>query len=271
MISTYKMLFQVKCFHAYFYDGICKGITYIPGEETKQLMDRFNLLIKPQNDGFKFYTTSKSSTTDFLKYITQISGNLFFDFNMSTTYDDFFIFTDFPLDWTGYIHYNSQSELNEKEGVLKLNPKLSSKRESSKLANLKLYFNTILSLQSSNKQAVFQMEFKPRATQWQYYIINKNSILMDNPEITSTSNICFEPPKQVTIQNGEQAILFSSGDRLIELSEVSKYKFELINTDHSKNTKQKIFTGLPNPDSGSIGIVNINGKKHLSSPMYVYV
>jgi len=102
---------------------------------------------------------------------------------------------------------------------------------------------------------------------------------MDNPSITGKDGIAFTGPDKVILENGEPALLFSSGNTLLPLSNVPKYVFGLanapiiINGGGVKKTgvTQTVFKGLPNPDPSRVGTVIIDGGSKVSSPMYVYI
>jgi hypothetical protein len=98
---------------------------------------------------------------------------------------------------------------------------------------------------------------------------------LGNPNIAGKTNISFGGPENVTIDNGQQAMLFTS-DNLIPLSEVPVHRFNLVNnSDNSANQKvspgKLIFKGLPNPDPVRIGIDMAGKDTRVVSPMYVYV
>jgi len=68
-------------------------------------------------------------------------------------------------------------------------------------------------------------------------------------------------------------MLFSSGTNLLPLSEIPKYKFDLVNNSAAGDlsatkklsTGKVVFKGLPNPDPGNTGIIVLNGQKQSSS------
>jgi hypothetical protein len=124
----------------------------------------------------------------------------------------------------------------------------------------------------------FEIRFSARATQWQYYIINRSAAQLDNPSITGKAGIPFEGPTEVTIASGQQALFFSTGENLLPLSLSPKYRFDLVNTAATdngsaarKSNAKVIFKGLPDADPKNIGIVRINGNTQVSTPIYVYV
>ena len=88
----------------------------------------------------------------------------------------------------------------------------------------------------------------------------------------------FEGPVKIKIATGEEALLFTSGDHLIPLTQSPKYKFNLINESVKEGDSQKnrisskmILNGLPNPKPERIGFEIDAITKIVSSPMYVYI
>jgi hypothetical protein len=144
---------------------------------------------------------------------------------------------------------------------------------------LKISLSDILKYQNKDGALQMQIEYTARATQWQYYIINRSLVKLDNPAVTGKSDIAFEGPANVTIATGQAALLFTSGKNLIPLSECPKYKFDLVNSSgatqdngsRSKKAGKIIFKGLPHPQPGRFGSLIVNGKGQVSSPIYLYI
>lgn len=277
--SNFQILFKVEVLHSYFDQNICPCLKFNPGSVTSKLLDRFDFKCRSKINGFDLYANSRASVTAFLNYITKATNQTYFDFGIVTTNSHFNFFTDLPVDWVGQLDFDSQAASNRYEGnAVQLSQGLSKNAGTSRLGNLILRFNDILKFQNNNGFTQFDIRFAARSTQWQYFVINKSSIQLDNPAIGKT-DMDFTGPENVFIESGQQALLFSSGDNLIPLSELPKYKFNLINKPASggNETTRKIsapkiiYTGLPNPDPGRIGMTRINGKNQVSSPMYVFI
>ncbi|MDB5134940.1 MAG: hypothetical protein JWP37_1543 [Mucilaginibacter sp.] len=278
--SNFQLMFKVEVLHSYFEHGICNCLRFKPGATTSGLLKRFDFRIRNKINGFDFYTNSRNTITAFLKYIQTSTNQTFFDFEIESNNSNFHLFTELPVDWVGQLVYYSQADTNVyQEGVVELDQSLSENVNATSLGNLTLHFDDIIKFGIDNGYAQFAINYKARSTQWQYFVINKSSIQLNNPAIGGKADIGFNGPENVTIENGERAILFTSGDNLIPLSEVPTYKFDLVNrpalngNDPPKRTSAPkiIFRGLPNPDPKRIGIVNINSINQVSSPIYVYV
>jgi hypothetical protein len=214
-----------------------------------------------------------------LPVICGTSGSTGFDFKIESRDDTFNTFTELPVDWLGQLIYDSSAGLGiTGTGMVQLKENRTQNPEEYCTGKLTIHFDDILKWQQEAGKAAFAIHLNARATQWQYFVINKSRVQLSNPLINGNDEIGFEGPRQVTIESGEEALLFSSGKNLIALSEIPKYRFVLVNQDtpvneeiRKKTPARIICKGLPNPALKQSGIVNINGSKHLSSPMYVYV
>lgn len=268
MQSNYQIAFSVEVLHSYFEQQVCRCLRFSPSPATDQLMKKFDCRMRHKVNGFDLYTNSKQSLSNLLNYIKQVQDQTFFEFTITTVDPHFISFTDLPVDWIGTIMYDSGDlHTTQDGGVIGLNAQLTNNERPSPLGNLRIQFDDIVNKESYPQ---FRINFNARSTQWQYFIINKNAVVFDTPAI-GRSEIGFSTPQQVLIDNGEQATLFSSGDNLIPLSEVPKYKFDLVNNSSNSRSPKILFKGLPNPDVKRIGIVNVKGQKQFSSPMYIYL
>jgi hypothetical protein len=266
MQSNYQQACGVEVSHSYFEKQICRCLEFIPSQVTEALMKKFDCRMRHRVNGFDLYINSKQPLVNLLNYIKQVTGQTFFEFRITTNDPYFVSFTDLPIDWMGTILYDSGDVRNTKEGnVVLLNAQLTNNDGPSKIGNLKIQFDD-----TAPGMQQFRINFNARSTQWQYFIVNKNAVVLDAPAIAKSA-FSFNAPEQVTIDSGEEAILFSSGNNLIPLSEIPKYKFDLINNTSGRSSPKVLFKGLPNPDVKKIGIVNVNGQKQFSSPMYIYL
>lgn len=263
MQSNYQPVFGVTVLHSYFEQQVCKCLQFQPSQVTNKLFKKFDCIMRKSINGFELYINSKQSVSNVLNYMQNITGQTFFEFDITTTDDYFISFTDLPVDWLGTIMYNSEDVVRS-ENTVQLNAQLINNDAPSATGNLKIHFSDIADYQQ------FNINFSARSTQWNYFFINKNSVLFDAPAIAK-SEFDFGTPQQVTIANGEQATMFSSGESLIPLSENPKYKFDLVNNSSATRSPKILFKGLPNPDVKRSDIVKVKGQKQFSSPMYIYL
>lgn len=274
--SNYIKIFGTAAYHTFFDNGKCNCLHFIPNHKTDKILKKFGFRMNPVSNGFDLYSNTKSSLSDLLDYISKATLQDYFEFDIKCSNPNFILFTALPINWIGAVNYSSQDPKNiNNNGTITLNQTLENKPVSTHFGYLKIYFEDLLKDQNTSNPVLFEINFTARATQWQYYFINKNAIQLNNPSITEKENIQFDGPKTVTIQTGESALLFTSNKTYITLSEKPKYKFDLISSSSSTNqtnAKPKvIIKGLPVPDVSRIGIIENNDQNQVASPMYIYL
>ncbi|MEO8240538.1 MAG: hypothetical protein ABI576_20705 [Flavobacterium sp.] len=275
---NYIKIFGTAAYHTFFDDGKCNCLHFIPNHKTNKTLKKFGFKINLISNGFDLYSNTTSSLSDLLDYISKTTQQDYFEFDIKCSNPNFILFTAIPVNWIGAINYSSQDPKNQNDnGTIILSQTLENEIMPSHFGHLKIYFADILKEQNNASGILFKINFTARATQWQYYFINKNAVTLNNPSITEKENIQFNGPKTVTIQTGETALLFTSDKTFIPLSEKPKYKFDLItksvsNPSNQNNTKSKIIIkGLPVPDVSRIGIIENNDQNQVASPMYIYL
>ncbi|AYL99030.1 hypothetical protein [Mucilaginibacter celer] len=278
MQTNYQIAFTLDVQHTYFDKGICKCLQFVPGAGTAKLMRRFEITMLKKVNGFDFYIDSPQTIAQYLDYITQATGQTCFDFNISATDQQFYLFTDTGKIGPGQLTFDTGAAANTvNNDVVDLYCYQSPSLNASFIGTLSIDFDDIISYARGESGAAFNISFRARATQWQYFIINRSAVKLDNPVIAGKADIGFEGPKSVVTSNGQPAIFFSSGTNLIPLSETPVYQFNLVNSSANGSSAQKInngkivFKGLPNPHPGIIALAGDGLTGQLASPMYVYV
>jgi hypothetical protein len=273
--SNFIKMFGVVVYHTFFDNNKCNCLHFIPNSQTEKTLRKFGFIINTIANGFDLFYNATSSIDSVLDYISKTTSQDYFEFNIKCGNPNFILFTALPINWLGQITYTSQDSKNQnKDDTIQLNQTLETKETTLLFGQLKIYFEDIKKNQTSSKPIHFELNFKARETQWQYYVINRNSIPLNNPCVTEKGGVQFDGPEKVTLQTGEQALLFTSNDTYIPLSEKPKYKFDLINKNTSDESNQKntnakiIIKGLPVPDVSRIGIIENN---QVASPMYIYL
>lgn len=272
MITTsYRLLFQLSVHHTYFEGSVKDCIRFLPGKITKKLLKRFGLKIAKSINGIEVYTNSRQSNAAFFNYVSTVTSEDRFDFDIITDSSLFWSVTELPVEWLGKLNYDSTLSTRKEDGTLLLQPALATGSCMESSGSVSIQFTDILNNYSD--RLVFDVEFKARATQWNYYIINKSKIKLNDPGISVKNNpVSFEGPERVTTSDGTSALRFSSGSNLLPLSEVPKYKFDLVdNASSSTVSARSIFKGLPTPDPVHTMLVQVNGKNEIASPMYIYI
>jgi hypothetical protein len=274
MIERYQCLFQLDVFHSYFQKDICRCLEFNADSATEKLMKRFRFIIRRQINGIGLYANAAQSLQQVLSYVEQATGQDSFCFQIRTNDPDFNFFTALPPNWVGQLLYdsNNSSVVDDK---VNLNQRLSGNAGTLCMGKVTLRFADILKLSEQNGFANFEIRYQARATQWQYFVINRSLVPLHDPVILGKEPVNFEGPENVVIATGQAALLFSSGENLIPLSEEPIHKFDLVNrpssTDNTSIRPQIIIKGLPTPNPEWIGRVTVNAAEQLSSPMYVYL
>lgn len=274
--SNFIKIFSVMVYHSFFDNSKCNCLHFTPSDKTQKLLTKFGFKTNKFSNGFDLFCNTTSSITTLLDYISKTTSQDYFEFDIKSSNPNFSLFTALPINWLGQIMYSTQDNKNQnsKDSIM-LNQTLETKAMSASFGNLKIYFSDIQ--KNLSAPLLFNINFEARATQWQYYVINKNAVPLSNPAISGKESITFEGPEQVTLPTGEKALLFTSNTTNILLSEKPKYKFDLINKNASSGTNQKssggkvLIKGLPVPDVSRIGIIENNEQNQVTSPMYIYL
>lgn len=276
--SNFIKTFSTTVYHTFFDNGKCNCLHFVPNYKTDKVLKKFGFRMGPISNGFDLYLNTTSSLSNLLDYISKTTQQDYFEFDIKCSNPNFILFTALPINLLGAITYSSQDPKNGNDnGKITLNQTLETRVIPSNFGSLKIYFEDLVKNQNNAAPVLFKINFTARATQWQYYFINKNAVLLNNPSITEKENIQFDGPQKVTIPTGESALLFTSNKTYIPLSEKPKYKFDLINKNISNQSNQKhtngkiIIKGLPVPDVSRIGIIENNDQNQVASPMYIYL
>lgn len=265
------LLFRLNVYHDYFGSGLCPCLHFAAGDDTVALQKRYGFLINHHSYGFEWYADSKRAMPDFLAYITTVCGADSFNFNITTPYEGFYGFTQLPVGWAGQFSFDSNKSTPTENGA-ELQPQLSASTVNGPLGKLKISFSDII----SGRGNTYTIRFAARATQWQYFVVNNSQVPLNQPLVKGINgdSFRFAGPENVSLANGQQALLFTSGTRLIPLSETPENKFSLLSTpEHTGNgvSAKPVFKNLPQPDPLYWEFTEVNGTQQTSSPMYVYL
>jgi hypothetical protein len=277
MISQFNIVFSINVFHDYFEGEKCDCLDFRPIKSTSEIMKRFGFIIKRSKNGFALYTTNTRNIQEYLNYIEKTIQQNYLEFEIDTNNDNFNYFTEIPMNWLGQLQYSSTNIVKNNNDKLQLEPVFISQSCNTTIGTVQIYFQDLRGLINNNCNSNYEIYFQARATQWQYYIINTSGLLFNNLTIVSKTSIDFGKSTPVIIQSGKTALLFSSGEQYIKMSEVPKYQFDLVNESKTTNQTLKtnslktIFKGLPNPNPSHIGTTITQGTSIATSPMYVYI
>lgn len=269
MNTNYTSLFNISVLHTYFASGICDSLAYNPNATTKKIIDTYGFIVRKKQNGFELYTSTNQSIEDYLNYIKQVTGNDTFEFTGSAINQNFYNYTaEVPLTEIGVLSYENNAQTNT---PITLEETFISKSDAQEAIHITIKFDDIVNAHKANPNLTFQIQLNARKTQWQYNIINNSNQNFAEIDIESnTEEIQFSNEGETTLQNGQQATLFSSGTTLIPLKDTTEYKFNIVNTKQTiaGNRKETIFKGLPIPDASNFKILEDN---IIASPMYVYI
>lgn len=270
--DSFRKIFSVSVFHTYYTGNICRGLTYKLSDETMIILNTYGFKLMLTTTGFDVYTDAKDTLENRLNYITKVTDVTAFEFDTTTNDEQFYHFTNLPLNQIGIINYNSSNVIvNEATQALLLQPEFEETTEADKLFKLFVNFEDLINAEETLN---YEILFEARTTKWQYYIVNNTGQSFGELSINGTSKIEFEGPEETILQNGETAQLFSLENELLPLKEQPEYNFNLMSTSQKNGVDRTkiIFKGLPNPNP-SILAINTNASMELevASQMYVYV
>lgn len=271
-MSNYKLVCKLSVEHSYYKNNTCAGLQFIPAATTAAVLKQYRFKMVTKENGFQLYADTAFTAISILEYLQNIHGHTTFMFHIKNTAAEFINVTDWPLNWKGRFVFDNSSVLNAmSDKVVLLTPAFEQAISTEGILLLQLK-NIVEMLKSG--VADYAIYFTARATQWQYYVVNRRNVHFTNLVIKDKTGIRFSAPEEVIIPSGEKALFFSSNETLLPLSNVAAYCFDLLNENltHTNGAAAKpIYKGLPNPDPLAMDTVIINGKEEASSPMYVYL
>ncbi|HEU4719669.1 MAG TPA: hypothetical protein VFU15_17615 [Bacteroidia bacterium] len=277
MQSSYTPVFCADVLHSYFSEGICTCLRFIPSAATQPVLNRFGFRMQGKTNGFTLFTSSPGPLSSLLSYITRVTGETAFSFDIISRNDGFPVFTEMPADRLVLLTFDSSNSSGTAPGnIVSLVTVFTDVGEASVTGTLTLNFSDILNYINGNSYGLFRISLTARSTQWQYYVVNRNAMQLDNPSVTEKGGMTLEGPQPATTPAGEQALLFTSGSTLLPLSEIPVYRFDLVNTPSNgaaqkKSSPKVVFRGLPNPGASNTAANAAGSSSLVTSPMYVYV
>lgn len=268
--SNYKALFSISVNHTYFESKRNDCIQISPGAMTETLQKRFGIKIRRTLTGIGIYTNNTGSETDFFEYVKNVTGYDSFDFNIVVRPQIFWSVTELPIKWLGTFIYDSKLCASKGGNTFVLIPELNNEIRQNNSGTITIRFDD---LTKHPQEVSYNIEFRARSTQWNYYIINRSKVKLTNPAINGKhSAISFGGPEIEVTPDGISALKFTSGENLLPLSEIPKYKFDLVDKLNGSNSSMRsIYKGLPTPDPIRTSVMEINGKSGWTSPMYIYI
>lgn len=262
--QTYRPLFQIGVFHTYFESGTAeKCVTLLPNDATKKLFHSYGCIFQNKGGIYTVYGSYTGEFQDLLNEMEAATGMDSFNFVIKVTDPIFMNYTELPLDAQNTYLYESSNNTESQEGIY-LKPKTLA--FDTHFGTVRVYFNDITA--SLPEAPLFTLPFNARATRWDYYIVNARDMNLETLSIETNEDFQFLGPEQVTISNGQTALKFTSGNKLLALWQKPKYKFSIVETLED-GSKKEVIIGLPTPDPNNLDTYNEDGITKASSPVYI--
>jgi len=153
--SNYQIAFKLSVAPAYLGSN---SLQFLPGAITKQLLQRYDMLIKNDADGYSLYVNSNSSISELLPYIKKATGQSFFDFEIKTVSPAFIYDEGHPANWVGQLVYDSNKHTRDKDGIIQLTEVLPTAANTSVNGSLTIHFNDVI----TTKEGYAHFQIVPR-------------------------------------------------------------------------------------------------------------
>lgn len=240
--------------------------------ETKNVCNKYGLVLQKTQNGFELYSTTNQSIETYLNYISQVSGQTAFEFLGTTTDQNFYNFTNIPINELGVLTYESDQTVQNTSNIpIQLKETFVQEVSTQNALKITLKFEDIIRFYKTNNPIEYSIELQARETQWMYYIINNSNQAYNQLEIQSTDeNIQFTATAEIILQNGDKALPFASQTTKIPLKNEVTYTLNLINTKKNiaGERKEIVIKGLPIPNPKNLQIQNDHT---IASSIYVYI
>lgn len=268
---TYTSLFRVTVAHSYYSSGYCECLQYKPSLNTQTLMNTYGLILKSNTTGLEVFATTNQPMESYLNYIKRVSETTGLTFMGIATDPNFYNFTELPINQLGVLSFASNRTHNDAESEnIQLVETFDTTSNSQNAVSITIQFDDLLKLYTIQNPLQFSILLNARKTQWNYYIINNSNQEFKQLEIQSDPEIQFSNSTTVTLQNGQNALVFSSQNTKIPLKNSVQYHFNLINTKTTLSGERTeiIINGLPIPNPQNL---QVNNDLTIASLIYVYI
>ena len=280
-----QTLFEIQLEHEYFSDNNFQHAQLMIEPGTRKILDRFGLVSDSKGSNFNLYTLCHSGIQEFVSYLELILEGKPLVFWLAYDPAKFFFITDLPMNWSGQLEYNSSDLSNNirenkyrvSSGVNKLNGKLSERSvyKSNVIGVVKIYPSDLL--EKGGVDVKYTISFMARMRHWQYIVVNKSQVKIKSLVIKSDNGIQFEPPQQITSNEGGEAWLFSSGEKKFPMEQIPTTKLNLVNQirpiveNNDEAIENELLTGLPIPKDEQLNVKLIDNQEYVYSDVYVYL
>ncbi|MCP5003928.1 MAG: hypothetical protein GY941_08265 [Planctomycetes bacterium] len=248
-MGAYIQLFSITAEHLYFSDGICKGLKFVPSENTTRLIEKTGVILKSNDggitllfdkdraDALRLYVDDPVDPLSFCFKVYSLDSN-FFNYTLPTIFSDNSIIS---------LHNNTLNKVLNKKKLLhrgefiteddfvSLDSPIVENAFTDKDKLVKPHFiitvdivvngSCLLDRQNSNWGNCYFLRFKNRSTFWKYILMNK---LCGEDRYVAGINteIEFGMPTDIKLDGVEKSMEITSRS-MIPLQERSDYIFQL--------------------------------------------
>jgi len=256
--TQYEVFFQVLVMHNYYTDGRCKDLIIEPTVETKSKLRGYNILFKPQADGFMLALNRLKdySMANFLRPET-------FDFSFKIRNPQFLRFTDLPYEASQFhVFENTASEDGRMHTDQYVGPNSNQDADNEGIGGIirihhgpekPLFFNA--STDDLNKPKLHFIHFNNRKVRVKYLCYGNNN-LTNNSQFVHIENVndshtkaIFTTPIAVKMKSGADGLEFISSVELALKEEFPDYWQLKRGKSGSFPFEYKKVLPLPRPDA----------------------
>lgn len=279
-------LLQITLFHSYFSSGLFESCWLTPDPFTAAFLSRYQLFMRDESGIFGLY--SDNSNPDVAGLVRYLNGKLAgapLRFLLGNDESQFYRMTNLPFDYVGQIGLSSAAGAPgpapdrappgpvRRELVAAMGPRVVN--QPGVIGVFSVYLDDWLAIGATD--VCYETHFQARTLHWQYYLINRSQIKLNNPVIRNQQKAYFEGPVPLVLSTGEKALSFSSGEMEFPLRQVPDGLFSLIDNLQSSlhanapPIERCLINGLPTPDGENIKARRVGDGFYTFGEMYVYL
>ncbi|MFT5162275.1 MAG: hypothetical protein ACI9FJ_000843 [Alteromonadaceae bacterium] len=283
-----RLLFQIRLSHDYYPDKVMSRLTLVADTTTQAFLNRYRLISNTRQGMFCVHYYGQGDRLAFVRNLHQLLDEAPLRFTLKSQNSDFYVISDLPIDWLGdlafdtnYVESSVESSGNaQAEQVLGMTLQPRQLVGSDDVGTLCVWPQNLCDTQGDITHQHFAINIRSRQTHWHYTIFNRSGVKLNSPVVTDQQGIEFENAGPVTAENGQQALLFRSGDHVFAMAQKQEYSFSLLNRVEPKNitlsptqavTQQLVLSDLPVPPTDKVNREIRDGQQRVYSQMYVYL
>lgn len=244
-----------------------------PSSETLQILKKYQMVFRTDTGVFTVLYPEDATKPKLREAIADAMGDAGMVFSMNAELPDFYNVTNLPLTFRGPLIFSS-SDIAMKDDTAVFVTQTPEEPSSTVAATGAItirkneLFNSDYTLNITN----YAVALEARKTHWNYYIIDRSGIGLENTRVTNGKGIDFEAPVVQKLPNNQEAMLYSSGTYEFAFSERPEHRFDLVQmTDEMSSNSKTIFKGLPVAAGTQILTSEQDGQSYIYSAIYVYV